>query len=161
MISTAPCRVRDSLSLAALLSFVLALCTLTACHSSKSKETPEQVAENGLAKYQEDIRRVVKDPARAKQLVELSSEFQDLVNEAAQSFKNSHARLMLLNANYDATLDEFHALFDQADKERAELFDKGVALRTRMSALTTESEWTELKKARVAEWQDEIAEAQL
>lgn len=149
-----------SLYLAAILSLACGLCISIACSSSKSKETPDQLAETGLSAYQAHIHRVVKDPARADQLVELSTEFQRVIEEAGHSLDSYRAKVSVLNANYDATLAEFEALFDQRDKERAESIEKAIALRARMAAITTDAEWSELKKARVAEWQLQLAEAQ-
>jgi HD-GYP domain-containing protein (c-di-GMP phosphodiesterase class II) len=149
-----------ALSRAAVLSLALAVCISSACSSSKSKETPEQKATAELGTYQADIRRVVKDKTRADQMIALTSEFHGLVATFARSFQDQHERVAVLNANYGASLAEFQDLFSQIDKERAQLIDKAFALRARMTALTTEEEWTQLKKVRIAEWQDELAEAQ-
>jgi hypothetical protein len=149
-----------SLSIAAVLSLVFVLCASTACSSSKSKETPEQRAETGLGRYQAHIREIVKDPARADRLVDLSTQFQGVVEDAGRSLESYRANVSLLNANYDATLAEFRALFDQQDSERAGLIERAITLRTRMAAITTDAEWAELKKARVAEWHLQLAEAQ-
>jgi hypothetical protein len=144
---------------AAVLSLAFVLCLSTACSSSKSKETPEQRAETGLTAYQAHIREVVQDPVRADQLVQLSTEFQGVIEEAGRSLGSYDAKVSLLNANYGATRAEFQALFDRQDQERAGLIERAVALRTRMAAITTDAEWAELKKARVAEWQLQLAEA--
>ena len=144
---------------AAVLSLAFGLCLSTACSSSKSKETPEQQAETGLTAYQAHIRDVVQDPVRADQLVQLSTEFQGVIEEAGRSLESYHAKVSLLNANYGATRTEFQALFDRQDQERAGLIERAIALRTRMAAITTDAEWAELKKARVAEWQLQLAEA--
>jgi septal ring factor EnvC (AmiA/AmiB activator) len=136
----------------------LALLALPACSSSKSKATPEQRMELGEREYETQIRRVVGDRKRADELVDLASEFQSLVEQAARSFRAQHTRLAQLNASYDTTVADFEALFAQADADRAALLEKAVDLRTRMAALTTDAEWSELKKARVAEWQNELAD---
>jgi hypothetical protein len=143
---------------AATLTLVVAVCALDACSSSKSKETTEQRVETGEREYETQIRAVVSDKKRADALVELSAEFQSLVELAARSFRAQHERLMLLNASYDASLDEFEALFAQTDKDRAALLERAVDLRARMAALTTDAEWAKLKKARVAEWQNDLAD---
>lgn len=160
MTAHTPNRALGSLSLAAILSLAIALCVSTACSSSKAKETPEERAVTGLTTYQADIRRVVKDGKRADQLVELSSEFQKVVEEAARNSAAFHAKAVRLNADYGAALAEFEALFAEQDKQRAELVEKAVALRTQMAALTTDAEWAELKKACIAEWQAELLEVQ-
>jgi uncharacterized protein YdcH (DUF465 family) len=144
------------------LATVLALapCIGAACSSSKSKESPEQQAEIGLAAYQADIRRLVRDPLRAEQLVALNTEFQAVVEKAGRSFESYRANVSALNSNYGATEAEFQTLFDRHDTERAELIEKAIALRTRMAAITTDLEWAELRKARVTEWQLQLSEAQ-
>jgi hypothetical protein len=145
-------------TLAAALILACAASALAACSSSKSRETPEQRVVAGETEYVQAIRRVVKDSKRADALVELSSEFQSLVGQAARDFHNHRARLEHLNASYDATFADFETLFAEADTNRAALLEKAIDLRARMAALTTDSEWAALKKERVAEWQNDLAD---
>lgn len=151
---------RTLAALAVAFSLAFAACALSACSSSKSKETPEQEAQGELAKYQAEIRRIVRVPARADQLVELTSEFQKVVEKGSTKTAAYHAEIARLNADYSARLADFDALFAKYDTERATLVAEAIALRTQMAALTTEEEWEALKKYRVAEWQDELAEVQ-
>jgi hypothetical protein len=54
-----------------------------------------------------------------------------------------------LNSNYDATREDYEALFSQQDAHREVWIKKVAALREQMAALTTDAEWEELKKARL------------
>jgi uncharacterized protein YozE (UPF0346 family) len=158
MMAHSPWRTLAALAIA--FSPALAASTLTACSSSKSKETAEQKAEGELAAYQKEIRRIVRVPARADQLVALTSEFQALVDEGSRKAAAYHAEIARLNADYTARLAEFDSVFEKYDAARATLLSEAIALRARMADLTTEAEWEALKKYRVAEWQDELAELQ-
>jgi hypothetical protein len=118
-------------------------------------ETPEQQAQARLdadvANYQEQIRKVVQDPVRADRLVSLVSEFKALARTAASAMREQRAKLAALNANYDATRADFASLFRQQDAERQALLEKAMSLREQMAALTTDSEWEQLKQAREKE----------
>jgi hypothetical protein len=118
----------------------------------KSHETPQQQAQAQLdadvASYQEQIRKIVQDPARADRLVALVSDFEKLAHQAASVVRDDQAKLVALNANYNATRADFAALFRQQDADRQALLKKALGLREQMTALTTDSEWEQLKRTR-------------
>jgi hypothetical protein len=118
-------------------------------------ETPEAQAQARLdadvANYQDQIRKIVQDAVRADKLVSLVSDFESLARNAASVMRDQRAKLAALNANYDATRAEFAAMFRQQDAERQALLKKALELRQQMAALTTDSEWEQLKQAREKE----------
>lgn len=118
-------------------------------------ETPEEQAQARLdadvANYQDQIRKIVKDPDRADKLVPLVSQFEVLARNAASVMRDQQAKLAALNANYDATRADFATMFRQQDAERQTLVKKALDLREQMAALTTDSEWEQLKQAREKE----------
>jgi hypothetical protein len=134
--------------LAAAVALALALAAVTGC-SSKHALTPEQQAQADVAAYEAQVRKIVPDPARADQLVTLTNEFQQLVAESIASVKGYRAKVAALNSNYEAARAEYDTLFSQQDAAREAFIKKAGALRERMAGLTTDSEWEELKKARL------------
>jgi voltage-gated potassium channel Kch len=133
---------------AAAISLTLALAAAAGC-SSKRDLTPEEQAQADVAAYEQEIRKVVPDPARADQLIALTNEFQKLAGESIASVKNYRAKVAALNSNYDATRADYEALFRGQDASREAFLRKAGALRARMVVFTDDSEWEELKKARL------------
>jgi hypothetical protein len=139
------------------LGFALALVTVAGC-SSKPKPTLEQQTQADMAEYEAQIRKVVSDPARANELVALANAFQGLAHEGIANAKEYRAKVAALDANYGATRADYEILFSQQDTAREALLKKATALRERAAALMTDSEWTQLKKARLRALDAELQE---
>ena len=130
------------------MALTLALAAVAGC-SSKHELTPEQQAQADVTAYEAQIRKISPDAARADQLVALISQFRQLVSEGITSIKSYRAKVAALNSDYDAIRQDYEALFSQQDASREAFIKKAGVLRERMTALTTDSEWEELKKARL------------
>jgi len=141
--------IRPSAWLVTVLGLVLSLVVVGAC-SHKPTLTPEQQASANVAAYEERIRKIVPDPACADNLVALTNEFQQLVQESIPKAKQYRAQIATLNSNYDATRAQYEALFNEQDAARQAFQKQAGALRDRMAALTTDAEWDQLRKARLA-----------
>jgi len=109
-------------------------------------ETPPQQAQAESRDYEKRVREVVKDPAKADQLIALTEQLQDNVRQARGQFEGYRAELAGLNANYNATRTDFDALFKKEDAARDALMKNVIDVRTRMGALATDQEWAELRK---------------
>jgi len=133
--------------LTAALALCVGLATLAGCSSEHL--TLEQQEQADLQAYETQIRKVVADPARADQLVALTAEFQQLAQDSIVSIKHYRTKLAALNSNYEATRADYEAVFSEQDAARDAFFKKATALRQRMAALTSDSEWEKLKKARL------------
>lgn len=110
--------------------------------------TPEQQAQADFQADEAQIRKVVADPTRADQLVALTNEYQQQMHESAGIVNDYRAKLTALNADYEATREDFEALFSQQDAYREAFLRKAAARREQMAALTTDAQWEELDKAR-------------
>ena len=55
----------------------------------------------------------------------------------------------MLNSSYEATRADYEILFSQQDTAREALLKEATALRERAAALMTDSEWEQLRKARL------------
>jgi hypothetical protein len=130
------------------MALTLALAPMAGC-SFKRELTPEQQAQADAATYEAQIRKIVPDPARADQLIALTNEFQQLATDSIASVRSYRAKVAALNSNYDATRQDYEDLFSQQDAAREAFIRKAGALRERMAVFTSDSEWEELKKARL------------
>jgi hypothetical protein len=134
--------------LTAVIALILALATAAGC-SSQHDLAPEQQAQADVTAYEIQIRKIIPDPARADQLVALTNEFQQVATASIASIKGYRAKVAALNSNYDATRQDYEALFSEQDVSRESFIKKAGAIRERMAALTTDVEWEALKKARL------------
>jgi len=131
-----------------LLSWLCAVAIVAAAvqgcsHKAKS---PRQQADADYLAYQKKIREVVKDPARADQMVALADEMQQQVDQVRARLVQNRAKLAALNSNYNGTRADFDAFFKQDDADREALMSKAVSVRVRIGKLLTESEWQQLHK---------------
>ena len=130
------------------LGLALAVFAVAGC-SSKPKPTLEQQAQTDLAEFEAQIRKVIPDPARADELIALTNEFQKLALASIASARQYRSKTETLNSSYETTRADYEILFSQQDTAREALLEKATALRERAAALMTDSEWEQLKKARL------------
>lgn len=128
-------------------TLILVLAALAGC--SSKHPTAEQRERAEVQAYEAQIRKVVADPARADQLVALTNEFQQQAGKSVAIYRDYRAKVAALNSNYEATREQFQAVFSQQDAHRELWTKKVTALREQMAALTTDLEWEKLKKARL------------
>ena len=107
----------------------------------------EAALERGLTETNELVDRTVKDPEKAKQAKAI---VQDIVNEVKQSLKKTsdyHQKLYALNANYEATTEQFLKLLDEQNNERMASATRILGMRFKLRALLTAQEWKDLTDA--------------
>ena len=107
----------------------------------------EAALERGLAETNELVDKTVKDPEKAKQAKAI---VQDIINEVMQSFKKNsayHQKLYALNANYEATPEQFMKVMDEQANERMASTTRILGLRFKLKALLTAQEWKDLTEA--------------
>ena len=131
------------------LALVAMLGVFAAC-ASKPKPTLEQRAEAEMQAFKTQIRKTVTDPARADRLVAAVDECERIVRQAASMAQDYRTKVQALDADYSATRAEYAALFRQQGAQRAALIQQALALRGQITTLTTNSEWEQLKQARLS-----------
>ena len=128
-----------SLILLAGVASVIAGCTST---------PGNEAAATAVASYQSKIREIVTDPARAATLTTLVDQA-DAQRRAAEAEAEAFAAdFQRLNADYDATKDQFTALMTKHRGQRRQFAEALLALRDKMVAGTTPQEWEALSKVR-------------
>jgi hypothetical protein len=128
---------------------------LAACHH-KPAPAPEQVATTDMASYQAEIRRVVKDSARADSIVVLTNEYLASLKGFVAEASAYHVRMDSLTRSYSTTRAEIDAELNHQYAARTTRLAALVGFRQRLAALTTDEEWKELGKARVHELQADL-----
>jgi predicted component of type VI protein secretion system len=125
-----------------LFKLILALVCMTLVACGKSVPTSAEAHADLAAK----VNKAIKDPARAQRVSERAGELLDQQQATATDLKSTIDRLAALNADYNATNDQYTALYNeyQSKRKAAQLnFKDGIfALRKDVSA----EEWKEITK---------------
>ena len=144
-----PARFRSSHRRVAALALIAALGLVVAC-ASKPPPTTEQRAEAEMQAFKAKIGKIVTDPARAVQLVAAVDEVEQMVRGISSGEHAYQAKLQALNTSYEATRAEYDELFREHDAQRTALIQEALSMRAKLTSLTTDSEWEQLKQARLA-----------
>ena len=136
--------------LPAVAAIVFVVCLLLACATKQPKSTPAQTVQARLTELQSALHADVADPTRAQEAAGLVDQLAQQDREAREAAAAHLKRTLALDANYDATEEDFRKLFTETNEERVQRQNRIVELWTQMAALTTESEWADLKRAREA-----------
>ena len=124
---------------------LVAIVAMTAACAGTPKGDP--VAE-AVSDYKARIRQIVTDEARADALLQLVDQA-DAQRRAAEAEAAAFAaEFQRLNADYDATKDQFTALMARHRADRRGFADALLALRAKMVAGTTPAEWDAISKIR-------------
>jgi len=107
----------------------------------------EAALERGLVETNELVDKTVKDPEKAKQAKAIVWE---IVNEVKQSFTKTsdyHQKLYALNANYEATPEQFMKVLDEQYTVRMASATRILGLRFKLKTLLNAQEWKDLTDA--------------
>jgi len=92
------------------------------------------------------IDQTVQDPDKAKRAQAVVG---DMIEEITQSYQNQrqfHRQLYEMNANYDATPEDFTKILDEASNSRMRSATKILGLRFKLKEMLTAAEWKTLSE---------------
>jgi Spy/CpxP family protein refolding chaperone len=101
-------------------------------------------AEKGTQEMAALIDKTVQDPEKAKQVQALTGDIIAEVKQTYQQNRQYHQKLYELNANYEATPEEFTKILDEMNNNRMRSASKILGLRFKMKELLTAQEWKAL-----------------
>ena len=132
-------------------AWLVVLCMLPVL-AAPSGCTPEPkpsavVAEKGaFDELRAAVLAEIPDTDRANKVAVLVDQLEQLMSEAAEA-RNAHtARIFALNTNYDATEDDFRAVFREFNAKRDARQERVLTIDQRARALTTPKEWKVLSR---------------
>jgi len=102
--------------------------------------------DRGVKEVNALVDRSVQDPEKAKRVQSIVDE---IVGEVKQSYRQNsefHRKLYELNANYEATPEEFTKILDELNNSRMRSASKILGFRYRMKELLTAQEWKALSE---------------
>ena len=98
-------------------------------------------AERGVKEMMAAVEKAVPDPEKAKRV---QAALTEIVEEAKQSYQQGreyHQKLYDLNANYNATPEDFTKILDELNNGRMRTGAKILAIRFKMKEMLTAEEW--------------------
>jgi len=128
--------------------FCIALLILLTGCSSKPKPSTLELAKGAFDDIRAAVRDEIKDPVRAAEAEGLIDQVEQLEIEGNEARMAHNAALRSLAANYDATEDDFKALFREFNAKKNDRHDRIFAIIQRGRAVTTAEEWKALAKVK-------------
>jgi chromosome condensin MukBEF ATPase and DNA-binding subunit MukB len=119
---------------------------LTAC-SFINSVTPEEKEQKAFEEYRETIKEVVPESDRQVEILSLAQKYQADFNKLRATVEAQRNGLRNLNADYDATREQFQAFIDKYDTEIGAARKEATGSRMAFVRATTAEEWAVLKKA--------------
>jgi cysteinyl-tRNA synthetase len=129
-------------------SACLVLLVFVAGCSHKPKPSAMETARGAFDELRAAVKSEIKDPEKAAQGTHLIDQLESLVKEANSDRKAHDDKIESLNANYDATEQEFQAAFSAFNARQKDRQDRVLEINQRAKDLTTEEEWKALSKVR-------------
>jgi hypothetical protein len=115
------------------------------CRSSR-KETDPTVALQG--KVDREVREAVKNPETAAQVEKLVQRAIGVLHQMEKEDSAYREQLIALNADYDATPQQFERLFADHRTRRDAFLKESLEIRGRIAGLLTDEEWKKLNGLR-------------
>jgi predicted nucleic acid-binding Zn-ribbon protein len=101
-------------------------------------------AERGKQAMAEAVQKAVPDAEKAKRVQEAIGEIMDEARQSYKANREQHRKLYELNANYNATPEEFTKILDDLNNGRMRTGAKILAIRFKIKETLTADEWKAL-----------------
>ena len=108
---------------------------------SKVKESdPEKIR----AKWEAEVRKIIKDPQRAEKLVGLGVQYEERAPALYAELKKLNLELMDVNRNYDSTREDYEQALGKFTEKKNEALRQYLDSLFAMRQKTTHEEWKAL-----------------
>lgn len=104
----------------------------------------EAIGEKAQQEMATLIEQSVQDPERAKKAKAIVAELIEEIKASTQHQRESHRKLYELNANYDATPEDFTKILDEGNNQRMRSAAMILGLRFRLKETLKPDEWKAL-----------------
>jgi DNA repair ATPase RecN len=137
---------RKSMRAHVMVTLLLPALMLTAC-SGINSVTPEEKERKASEEFRETIKEVIQGPERQVEILSLAEKYQADFKKLRATVAAQRNELRNLNADYDATREQFQAFIDKYDAEIRAARKGATGSRMAFVRATTAEEWAALKKA--------------
>ena len=135
---------RHSITSAVLL---LVTATILGGCSSAPKDSPVEIQSQSFDALRDTAKDVISDPDRANEVTELITQLEGVVLQTQNDRSLHRAKIKALNANYDATEEEFTALLATISDEQDASREAAVDIRRKLALVVPADDWPDLVKA--------------
>ena len=132
--------------IALILSLMLMMLGVAGC-SSGAKDAPIEIQSQSFDGLRDTANELIADPEQAAEITGLITQLENVVLQTQNDRKNHRQKIKALNANYDATEDEFSALLASISDEQDARREVVVDIRRKLAAAVSAEEWDKLIKA--------------
>ena len=129
---------------AACVMVILVGCSSHHHHGMMSGGKSDAYWQRGQQDMEGLVNRTVQDPEKAKQVNVYVAEIIKELKSSREQEREYHRQMYTLNANYDATPEEFSKILNEANIHRMQSSANVLSLRFRMKTLMTAEEWKAL-----------------
>jgi predicted nucleic acid-binding Zn-ribbon protein len=127
--------------------------SISGCSSEPAKTNVEKLQEN-ITDLRAKLRDVIKDAGRLQQIQAIVDQRAAEMQKGFDEFARLRKAQVRLNANYDASQDEFRQLGNSIQSVRAEYRSKVIQTRQAIAQLTTDDEWEKITSRDLAIFND-------
>jgi len=134
---------------------VLMMIALSGVGCSKSKNVgSKQPTQKWAQDMRERINKTVTDPDRATQMLLLTNDLEKAMFEFNTDLTEYYGNIKRVNADYDATREDFEKVISDFDVIRKAARAKVIAIRSKMADLATDEEWVALSDTKATIFED-------
>lgn len=131
---------------AVLLPILILPILISGC-GGKEAVAPESVSEQAFDDFRETIMEVIQDPERQAQVLSLVDDYESDYANLLTAVKTQRTELRRLNADYNASREQFQSYLDKYNAEILSSRKKAMESRATFVESTTTEEWDALSKA--------------
>lgn len=128
------------------LSLLVMMLGVAGC-SSGAKDAPVEIQSQSFDALRDTANELLADPEQAAEITELITQLENVVLQTQNDRGNHRKKIKALNANYDASEDEFSALLASISDEQDARREVVVDIRRKLAAVVSAEEWDKLIKA--------------
>lgn len=118
--------------------------------ATTSSPSPRASAHEAFDELRDHIRAQISDTEKRARLLGYADELEGLMAQAIEDKISTRAQLVELNQNYEATAEEFAALFASARSSRLTRQNRMIEIHAAARALMTPEEWTSINSFKSA-----------
>jgi outer membrane murein-binding lipoprotein Lpp len=127
-------------------AFLIPVLLLLSGCSHEPKLSAVETAKGVFDELRAAVRKEISDPDKAAEAAGLVDQLEQVMIEASNARKSHAGRIRTLNASYDATEEDFKAVFADFNEKQRGRQDRILAIDERSRALTTDREWKALSR---------------
>jgi type IV pilus biogenesis protein CpaD/CtpE len=126
---------------------LLVMATILGGCSSAPKDSPVEIQSQSFDALRDTAKDLISDPDQANEVTELITQLEGVILQTQNDRSRHRARIKALNANYDATEEEFTALLAGISDDQDASREAAIDIRRKLALAVPADDWPDLVKA--------------